>query len=1238
MGKSSKKKLFTDDYSGSQSSNYSSLQKSRSNMTTLERKESKSPKPTQPPSGKKSQSKHLSPEQLKIQLEQKITSEHQNMKLKEKPEKLEMDTQKTENKFQKFGIRVLPQEEQKSPKSVEQNENNINIEKHLEDVAPPISIDEVDDPIKPAPPIKKREKKHEEVQGKFESTTKPEPFQRISLNGSGIKRDEYGIPQELPSHMFNAAVAARQNRKSSAEREFIEDDDIKAPKRKGKAPSPPEDGKSDIQNFDEIQLVNDNEISLQLTPKTEEEEHKKREFEIRSSSAELKSYNSDSDMEPELDNHSSVNTIELNSSDITIHQIEEDPQNRKTLSTGDLTKIKKTRKSSTGTLERAQSLDISDSSTGMPKKRKGGRMEDDFDMESGENFFGKVMLNKEPRLSIILDGLNTFQRNRLKKSTEWGNLEDAILKLNQEDEGMDITDYNTTPTENSRHSLSENTPEFDAVVNKIKQIKKEQVLFDVLDEATQVKPEKPIKNQIWPTFSTEMTGLFDGKTHKIKNNEEVPKDYQKRQQAPAKVPVFPPAEESFVNNVSTDVEISAKENGIGSFRPQVPNRINSRQRVPDEVTIVSPPEEKVNIERVQETDTALQDEWDISTKENIMNTSPPLSLEIVDLPENREHIIRINGNLTPSELPKLETSVRSEEIISNENNSVDSLDSPQNSIEISNSVGNEEECAKSSKTSIRPEEVLSKIPLLNSMVKTQREEASKKPVFTTNSTDESKTIVTNTFQPNLTDITQNFLYTEQMNCDSDYSYPYKSYDMNVPDDIKVSRHSYGSLERNMVPQSDDAKTEDSLRYVTNDDSLRLAYPDENLNLVSSEESLRHVSNVSVTNGDTELHSLELTINEPSELYMTALEDSGIDNRSPKTDIHSKVTISTPDLIKNVTLAEALNTLNNEEAPKSATVIVERSNRNSENVDRLSIVSDSVRDISDRSSESNNSSQGNSTLTYVTEIKVTPTSTSHTNVSEVDVLSDSPVRQNGRNLDTEFENYVKSFESKLEKFETNIQEFDKNLDEFMKEEEPKSIIINEKIDEKEVHKIQEIAEEQLKKLPEMRFTTSSYEYSKIPEKRQSQIELLRSNFEKTPSKPPKPDPPKSRIPIATTAKTPPTSPERRDSRNLENENDKALLELMSSPVTSTPYSTSKYQIKPPNKNVTVTSIRSNSKIPSGLPTLGGSRPPIAPRRTDNSDGHVVHVSTNGGVESSFKQWVFNPSNITNVSVSENKHEK
>lgn len=1040
-------------------------------MTTLERKESKSPRINVTP---KKIPNNINPEQLKYQLEQKI-DDH----LKNKDKQTESETQKAENKFPKFGIKVLPL--QVSPKSAEQNDNNINIEKNLD---MPMSIDEVDDTKKlQAPPVKKREKKAE----------KQDNFERNSLNNSGIKRDKEGIPLELPEEMLQAATAVMNNRKSAVRDSInIVEDDSKVVKRKSKAPPAPDESK--IMNYDEIQPfvkddANANELSFEITNGTPSSLKDK----------EMKCYNSDSDAE--TDNNSSVNTIELNSSDITIHQTEEEElQNRKTVSTGDLTKIKSSKNPNTGTLERAQSLDISDSSIPtLSRKRKVIRPEEDF-KKSDEDLFRSELLNKEPRLSLILDGLNTFQRNRLKKSTEWGNLEDAILNLNQEDE--EAHDSSIEPDGN----------EFAAVVNKIKEIKRESE-----DGLTDTVISKKVKNEIWPEIEPDSGNVLNIKSSKsyelLQDIIDDSTEYvdQEIKLINVEQPITPAVQKNTVNNRIYEPFEKAKSNeNLNDSSPiAVPER-NKRQRVPDTSAepLPVPPE------------TLVDDEWDVSYPENITNTSPPHSLE--------------TGEIIPqkySPVPK-------------------------------------------------PEEVLSKIPLLNTMVKNQKEEALKQSVLHSNITDETKTVVNLNVSPvelNVKEVTENFLFTEQLNNEA-YS---KSYDVNVSDDIKVSRHSYESLERQNTI-SDDAK------------------------------SVKHVSNVSLinsSNGDSELHSLEFTINDSQELYTTALDKEAND---------SKIMLSTPDLIKNVTLTEAINTLNNE-------------------VTFTNSASPSTVVLDDTEPGSEVNTKTNPSLTYITEIKVTPNNfkTSASNVSEIEIKPDIPIEENQeRNLDKDFENYVKSFEAKLEHFENNINQFDKNLDDFIKEE-PLEVQPNEKVDEKELHKIQKIAEQQLKKLPEMKFTTSSYESSKIPEKRNSHVEQLKSNFEKSPLKSSKSDAStKSRIPIATTAKTPPTSPERRDSRNLENENDKAILELMSSSITSTPYAT---KIKPPNKNITVTSIRTSSKIPSGLPTLGGAR---TPRKIDLNDEHVVQVSTNGNgnVESSFKQWVFNPSNVTNVTVTQSKEDK
>lgn len=979
----SKRKLFDSPLN----SNSSSLQKTRSNMTTLERKESESPKSGYRRPKKQLPKLQLSPDQLKTHLEQKILVDHQqNLKNKVETPCIETEVQKSGNKFEKFGVRVLPPE--KSPKTVElsHNDNNINIEVQGID-----GIDEVDDQ---KPQIKKRERK----------ITPEKSFNRDdTLNNSGIKRDANGIPQEIPNFMMNAAVAARSNRRGSEDQgRPKEDDNDKTPKKlKGKAPSPPE-----TKNLDEIQSASDN---VEVTVLKDELDDT---VELRIKS-EIKDYNSDSDLE--TDNQSSVNTIELNSSDITIHAEEtEDRQNRKTVSTGDLTKIEKTRKSSNGTLERAQSLDITDTGIPtMPKKRKGGRIED---MGSEDDIFGKVMMSKEPRLSLILDGLNTFQRNRLKKSTEWGNLEDAILKLNQEEETPNSPTYSL---ENMSFDFGEKTQEFDALVNKINEIKRESIEITAPIKEELPMPVKLVKNEIWPL----------------------------------------------------DLEINS--NGNASISEVIVQPIDDNPRL-------------ISAEKRQR-------------KPPIPNEIPPPVLTKPPVPEKKDFLIRTQSFNKSDES-------KSQELVS------------------------------------------------------------------------------------LVDLTKNFIFTEKLaashNDEESYQYAIKSNDTNIPDDIKVSRHT---MDR---PKSDDAKM--------------------------------NISNVTVNNVNPEPEEI-LESNNASELYTTALETP------VKPDI-SKITISTPDIIKNVSIAEAINKLNNEvqiHGPSSLTIVKDKEFLDNNPLDnKLSV---EIEDTTLSSLE--NTPTNNSSLTYITEIQVlTPNNTSTaSNISEIEIIP--TISSNGRNLDNEFEDYIRNFETNVQKFENAFETSPKS--------DSKSITINDNIDaEKELSKIHEIAEEQLKKLPEMRFTTSSYEGPRTPsEKRQSQIELLRSNFEKSP--PRSKGETKSRIPIATTAKTPPTSPERRDSRNLDLlDQDKEILELMSSSVHSTPMiATSKHQIKPP-KNVTVTSIRTNSKIPSGLPVLSGSnRPPIPPRKQEG-DEHVVQVSTNGNVESSFKQWVFNPSehSVTNIVVVDNKQQK
>lgn len=116
--------------------------------------------------------------------------------------------------------------------------------------------------------------------------------------------------------------------------------------------------------------------------------------------------------------------MELSANDITVHQSseeEDNEENRKTASLGDLSLAitSKQMQPNGGTLERAQSLEMSENTQisihpqAPPKKRKGLPVSD------------SDLSEKEPRLMVTdLDGME--QRGRLKSANEWGNLEDAI--------------------------------------------------------------------------------------------------------------------------------------------------------------------------------------------------------------------------------------------------------------------------------------------------------------------------------------------------------------------------------------------------------------------------------------------------------------------------------------------------------------------------------------------------------------------------------------------------------------------------------------------------------------------------------------------------------------------------------------------------------------------------------------------------------------------------------------------
>lgn len=327
----------------------------------------------------------------------------------------------------KFGIRVLPTNIfGKSPGKVQaDNENNVNLEKSNDEKSMEITT----------------------------STTPASQFQRqLSINSSGIKRDAAGIPQEMPEHMMNAAMSAKDNRRGQGKLKApkpppVEIDmnvstettdttiDIYSPR-----PVDVSKGKDQLNftdNFAELSPVD--RPSNSSTPKS----HRKKlpsdtESQINArydnggwqmlmSAAKMRLItisSSFSDSEADDSKMSNGHIVELSANDITVHQSseeEDNEENRKTASMGDLSlPVAATRPTlSSGTLERAQSWEMSENGqvnthpAAPPKKRKAPVVSD------------SDLSEKEPRLMVTdLDGME--QRGRLKSANEWGNLEDAI--------------------------------------------------------------------------------------------------------------------------------------------------------------------------------------------------------------------------------------------------------------------------------------------------------------------------------------------------------------------------------------------------------------------------------------------------------------------------------------------------------------------------------------------------------------------------------------------------------------------------------------------------------------------------------------------------------------------------------------------------------------------------------------------------------------------------------------------
>ncbi|XP_043262175.1 uncharacterized protein LOC122402985 [Colletes gigas] len=336
---------------------------------------------------------------------------------------------------QKFGIKVLPALDGTVHRIENQNEHNTNLErrnskkmdteKHVSNANRASVVSD-----------KKEEAQHRQnSQGSNVPKARNDTRGVDALDKAGKEVESIHIPSEVPTEVHNAAMAARRNRKNSSELlnvqkniEPVETEDSKnVQKNKRKAPPPPKGNSYEVEQAssakkdsllskkeDEINRITDYTESVTDCRPEKIDSRREQKMEM------IDGRHSESDTDSEIQN--SFTTIELNSADITIHRTpipetnddedDEDDVYRKAASLGDLSKYEC--RTST-TLERAQSLDMTDTGT---KKRKAPLPPEDIN-ESTED------LTK-------LDQMDTFDRRLLKKSNEWGTLEDVVWRKTQD--------------------------------------------------------------------------------------------------------------------------------------------------------------------------------------------------------------------------------------------------------------------------------------------------------------------------------------------------------------------------------------------------------------------------------------------------------------------------------------------------------------------------------------------------------------------------------------------------------------------------------------------------------------------------------------------------------------------------------------------------------------------------------------------------------------------------------------
>lgn len=351
---------------------------------------------------------------------------------------LERRHEETKNNHYKFGIKVLPALDGTVHRIENQNEHNTNLERrHSRKIDAEKLLSGNRHSATPCDPAANERKTcNERLQQRADNTaTITTDVRSIDMPEKADKSIDEGslnIPSEVPTEVHNAAMAARRNRKStseplqSAHKTTAElSEGAKSPqKNKRKAPAPPKNAgdvatpsarKEAIDTIDSIADYTDSlcDYVSKARENTDTAAADARRHRLECQST-VNRRNSESDTDSEMQN--SFTTIELNPSDITIHRTpvpetnddgDEDDMYRKAASLGDLSKYEN--KTAT-TLERAQSLDMGAETNA--KKRKAPLPPDDIN-ESTED------LTK-------LDQIDAFDRRKLKKSNEWGTLEDVI--------------------------------------------------------------------------------------------------------------------------------------------------------------------------------------------------------------------------------------------------------------------------------------------------------------------------------------------------------------------------------------------------------------------------------------------------------------------------------------------------------------------------------------------------------------------------------------------------------------------------------------------------------------------------------------------------------------------------------------------------------------------------------------------------------------------------------------------